>query len=57
MLEPFAAKAAAEHGWQAGAVRLTLFSATANQPAQTLYQAHGWLHDSGFLHDELALPG
>lgn len=49
--------AAAEHGRQAGAVRLALSTATDNYPAQTLYQAHGWQRDSEFLHYELALPG
>jgi ribosomal protein S18 acetylase RimI-like enzyme len=46
---------AADFGRSAGAVRLTLSTAHTNTPAQSLYEANGWLRDEVFRSYNLAL--
>jgi len=48
-------EAAADFGRSAGAVRLTLSTAHTNTPAQSLYEATGWLRDEVFRSYHLAL--
>jgi len=48
-------QAAADFGRSAGAVRLTLSTAHTNLPAQSLYEAAGWLRDEVFRSYHLAL--
>ena len=48
-------EAAADFGRSAGAVRLTLSTAHTNTPAQSLYEATGWLRDEMFGSYHLAL--
>lgn len=48
-------EAAADHGREAGAVWLSLSTATDNTAAQALYESRGWLRDTRFLTYSLAL--
>lgn len=47
--------AAAHHGRTAGALRLSLSTATTNTPAQALYTSKGWVRETGFYAYDLTL--
>jgi ribosomal protein S18 acetylase RimI-like enzyme len=47
-------EAASTFGQRAGAIRLSLSTATDNDSAQALYAANGWVRDTGFY--EYTLP-
>jgi len=49
--------AATEYARTVGAIRLTLFTATSNATAKSLYEAAGWKRDESFYVYNLAVSG